>query len=76
MRSARASRAACGASPQSGTWDLKHFEVFADAGPVNEAPTGTREGACAPHEVWVSGLDLALEFGHFGAGHCGRFGMG
>ena len=45
--SAHASRAACGASPQSCTADEQLTVGFADAKPVGEAPTGTREGAYA-----------------------------
>ena len=55
--SARASRAAWGASPQACTDYFHHTVGSVDAATVGEAPTGTREGACAPSlKCEISGL--------------------
>ena len=51
LGSARASRAACGASPQFRTTVGQQTVGFADVEPVGGAPTGTREGACAPQNL-------------------------
>ena len=48
LGSALASRAACGASPQSCTKGLQHPAVRADAEPVGEGADGNTRGACAP----------------------------
>ena len=51
LGSARASRAAWGDSPQSCTFYFFHTGVALDTETVGEAPTATREGACAPREL-------------------------
>ena len=52
LGSARAPRAAWGASPQACTNYFHHTVGSIDAEPVGEAPTGTRaQGACAPHHL-------------------------
>ena len=48
--SARASRADCGAPPQTCTFSSHLTVGTVDAETIGGAPTGTREGACAPHE--------------------------
>ena len=49
--SARATRAAWGASPQVCTYCFHHTFGPFDAQTVGEAPTGTRGGACAPQNL-------------------------
>ena len=60
------SRAGCGASPQPYTFCFHQHVETIDAATVGEAPTGTREGACAPQNVPSSGCRCEA-VGPFGA---------